>query len=1665
MKVLRLFSLIIGSIFLTGSILAQAPIANDDDNFGWEAEVLTGNLSLNDSNPGGGPLTYSVVTGPPSGSFTLQPNGNYSYTPLPEFNGFIYITVQACNSQGLCDQSILELAFLFVNDPPVIVNDVFFVNVNSVLTGNVTTNDFDIDIEPIFATVLNPPSVGTLTMGMFGNFTYTPPANFIGTVTFTYRGCDPCEVCALATVTINVTPPNNPPIVNDDETFTSEGGFVTGTVAMNDSDPEGMPLTFSLLDGPDNGEILFNANGTYTYTPDPYYYGFDVVTYQACDPFNSCTQGILIIEVIFVNDPPVILDDFYTGLEDQPILGNVGENDFEYDIEFIFYSVFTPPSSGTLSMFNDGYFTYTPAPNFSGTVTAVYFGVDPCGVGDFGTVTFTINPVNDAPVAVADNATMLEDGVLNASVAANDFDVDHTNLTFNSLTNPSSGSLQFNSNGSYTYTPVANFFGTVSFTYQVCDPLGLCAQGTCTIQVQGVNDAPVAMDDSFTTNEDVAITGSVATNDTDVDSPELLYILQQGPAEGNLEFNPDGTFTYTPALDDSGVYTATYEVSDDQGGADVATITFIIIGVNDALEANNDQFGMQEDAVLTGNLSTNDDDPDGDVLTYTALVGPTNGVLTVNPNGTFTYTPGLNYFGTQTMSIQVCDAPNSCEISSLVIVVSPVNDAPVAVNDSFSGNEDQNISGSVATNDSDVDSSNLTYSVVTGVTSGIFNMTSAGVFIYSPPLNYNGTQTVTYQVCDNGGLCSQATLTLVVNPVNDAPFAGNDSATTQEEVTLNGSVTSNDGDVDGGVLTYTVISAPNSGTFVMQTNGSYTYTPAVNFFGSVSAQYSACDAAGLCANATLTITVTNVNDAPNANNDTFTVIEDGVLGGNVSLNDSDPDGGTLTYSLVGNTLNGTISMNANGVFNYTPFANFHGVEQVTYQVCDAQGLCDQGNIFITVVPVNDAPVAVDDVLGIIVNTSGTGSVASNDIDVDHPALIYSVVTGPLNGQLQMNQNGAYSYTPNEYYSGQEIIIYSVCDGLNVCDQGTLTISIINDNVAPVAADDEFNTLEDSPITVNVGNNDTDANNQILTYSLLSWPSNGSISFATNGQFTYSPGLNFFGNDSFTYQVCDPFGECDQAAVTISIMEVNDNPIIQNDSYTLNEDQTLQANAAENDLEPDGSLLLYSVVFEPMHGVLTMFNDGFFTYIPSEDYYGTDSFVYRACDPCGVCVQGTVTLTILPVNDAPIAVADFNSGYNNELIEGSVSLNDTDAENDALTYTILDFPTNGSIGMSENGAYSYEPEVGWSGVVFIEYEVCDAFGACDQEILTIDVVAPNTPPTSSDASFSICAGETVLIDLASLIADTEEDVMSLNVTEATVSEGIIELDNANKVITFLPSEVVNGVCEINYTICDNGTPQGCSSSMITVTVVHSEGPQIISETINDVQCFGDNNGSISIEAVGQGTLSYTWNNENNGTSPDGLAAGEYVVTITDEAVCGEPTIATFIVEGPSAALTLGEIVSNSIDGDAGGLSLSEVLGGTAPYYYSWYNSNGDLVSSENELTGLLTEEQAGTYTVVVIDANGCEATSSGVVLNTDEEYSKLEWSVYPNPASEILNVEINISGKKNFVLYDMTGRVVYEIISSDQRLALNISNFATGEYVLRVFDAQEVILETKVLKLK
>jgi hypothetical protein len=1662
MKVIRH---LIMSVWMLGSLasyasfnlLNGAPIANDDDNYAYEGNNITGNVALNDSDPNGDVLTYSVVSGPSIGTFTLQSNGQYLYVPDPEYNGFIYITYQACDPSGLCDQATLELAMLFVNDPPQAYDDVFYMSQNTTLTGNVSLNDIEIDDEPNFFTVQIAPSVGTINMNLNGTFTYTPPLNYMGTVTFNYKACDPCEVCDQAVATIYVTLPNVGPTANDDDTFTAEDGNVSGTVANNDSDPEGMTLTYSLVTQPQYGDITFNANGTYIYTPDPNYFGWEVITYQVCDPYGACDQATLTIEVLFVNDPPTANDDVYSGQEDQIINGFLGANDFELDDEFVFYQVFTYPSSGTLNLFNDGYFTYTPAANAFGTFTAVYYVVDPCGVLDFANITFNIAPVNDEPMAFEDEVGTTEDEPVTGSVAGNDYDVENDPLTYTLLGTAPSGTLTMQANGDFTYTPGANYFGYFSVAYEVCDATS-CTESVLSIEVVGVNDIPVANNDSFTTQEDVAISSTVATNDSDADGDVLTYTVLVNPTSGTLVLNSNGSFTYTPGLDVNGVFTATYQVNDGNGGTDTAVMTFIVNGVNDALTALDDSFVMNEDVVLTGTVATNDSDPDGDVLTYTIVVQPTQGTINMSTNGGFTYAPPANYFGTQIISVQVCDAPSSCEVTTLTITINAVNDAPVANNDSFSGNEDVTLTGNVATNDSDIDNTNLTYTLQSVASNGTLTFNSNGTFTFLPVLNYFGSQTLNYQVCDAGGLCANASFTLQVNAVNDAPVAIDDILNIQEDNTGSGSVAGNDTDVDNTNLTFTVVTGPSSGTFNMTTAGAFTYNPAANFFGTVTITYNVCDAGNLCDQGLLTINVTNVNDAPVAMSDNYNVLEDGVLGGNVGTNDFDVETGVLTYSVVTPAQNGTFTLNPNGAFVYTPNANFHGSEQIVYQVCDAQGLCDQTNAFISVVSVNDAPVALNDVLGLLVNTSANGNVSINDSDVDSPGLLWSLVDDVNNGTLVFNSNGSYTYTPFELYSGSDQFEYQVCDGNGACDNAFVNINIINNNVPPVAIDDAYTTLEENSFTTNVGGNDSDENEgQVLTFSILQSAMHGELTMDIDGNIFYNPDINFWGEDSFTYEVCDPFGDCDQATVTITVEFGNDLPILVDEEYNMLEDEVLNGNVGANDIELDFELILYTVVEGPFHGELTLFNDGYFTYTPDPNFYGTDYFIYSGCDPCLVCDEGMATIDVQFINDPPVAGDDAFSTMRDQQVDGSVVDNDYDLDEEILLYSVVTDAQNGLFTMYNDGYFSYIPNDGWVGTDYIEYTACDPCGVCTNAWITIEVIAPNTPPTAASTSLDMCADDIVEIDLASLLFDAEEEVMQLQLVDASVASGLVVIDNANKILTYTPDLGFEGLSEITYQICDNGSPTECATAVITVDVQIHDAPAILSAVINNETCFGENDGSISVTAMGDGELTYTWNIEANGNTIDGLAPGEYVVSIEDQAACGSITMATYIVEGPSAPLTIGEILENPIDEDDGGSSTYDVAGGTEPYAFQWFNAAGDLISEEQILTGLNDASEIGNYSLIVTDANNCTAESSVVVTNIGEvSLNATSFKAYPNPVVDQLIIECQPNDYSVLEIFNSIGELVYTGRPSASMMQIDFSKWTSGIYHIKMMKSNGTI---------
>src|SRR6185436_7700036 len=215
------------------------------------------------------------------------------------------------------------------------------------------------------------------------------------------------------------------------------------------------------------------------------------------------------------------------------------------------------------------------------------------------TVSITITAVNDAPVAGNDSATTAEDTAVTIAVLGNDTDVDNATLTPTLVASAAHGAVVLNANGTFTYTPNANFNGTDQFTYRVSDGALQSNVATVSITITAVNDAPVAVNDNATTAEDTAVTIAVLGNDTDVDNATLTPTLVAGAAHGAVVLNANGTFTYTPNANFNGTDQFTYRVSDGALQSNVATVSITITAVNDAPVAVNDNATTAEDTAVT----------------------------------------------------------------------------------------------------------------------------------------------------------------------------------------------------------------------------------------------------------------------------------------------------------------------------------------------------------------------------------------------------------------------------------------------------------------------------------------------------------------------------------------------------------------------------------------------------------------------------------------------------------------------------------------------------------------------------------------------------------------------------------------------------------------------------------------------------------------------------------------------------------------------------------------------------------------------------------------------------------------------------------------------------------------------------------------------------------
>jgi VCBS repeat-containing protein len=572
------------------------------------------------------------------------------------------------------------------------------------------------------------------------------------------------------------------------------------------------------------------------------------------------------------------------------------------------------------------------------------------------------------------------------------------------------------------------------------------------------NQAPIAANDTYSTAEDTALNVAapgVLGNDTDADSSTLTAALVTGPAHGTLTLNPNGAFTYTPAANYNGSDSFTYKASDGTLTSNLATVTITVNAVNDAPAAAEDAYSTAEDAPLTvpaPGVLGNDSDPDGDGLTAALAAGPTHGSLSLNANGSFTYTPAANFNGSDSFTYKASDGALSSNVATVTITVEAVNDAPAAGDDAYSTAEDTTLTVSapgVLANDSDPDGDTVTAVVSLAPAHGSLALNPNGSFTYNPTANFNGTDAFTYRARDGSVTSNLATVTITVNAVNDAPAAGNDAYSTTEDTVLTvpaPGVLGNDTDPDSGTLTAALVAGPAHGSLTLDANGSFTYTPAANYNGPDSFTYRASDGSLDSDLATVTITVTAVNDAPVATNDAYTTDEDtaltvaapGVLG-----NDTDLDSSTLTAAVVTGPAHGTLTLNANGSFAYTPAANYNGPDSFTYRASDGSLTSDPATVTITVTPVNDAPTLAVAPGGTCGSNDRSGTINLTVGDVDGGTLTLSAASSNTalvpNGNVVFGGSGTtrtLTATTVAGRTGTAILTVTVSDG-----QATATVTV------------------------------------------------------------------------------------------------------------------------------------------------------------------------------------------------------------------------------------------------------------------------------------------------------------------------------------------------------------------------------------------------------------------------------------------------------------------------------------------------------------------------------------------------------------------------------------------------------------------------------------------------
>lgn len=474
----------------------------------------------------------------------------------------------------------------------------------------------------------------------------------------------------------------------------------------------------------------------------------------------------------------------------------------------------------------------------------------------------------------------------------------------------------------------------------------------------------------------------------------------------------------------------------------------------------------------------------------------------------------------------------------------------------------------------------------------------------------------------------------VALPPSDTPrvTARLDTATTREDHATVIDVLANDGPTaSGSGQLPELLSAPTKGRALVQPDGHIIYTPSADVYGVDTFVYRVFDdAQRTWSSAHVVVAITPQPDAPRAQDDSFVLQEDARTTLRVLANDTHPDGKSLTLAIIDAPEHGHAQVHEGGTITYTPSAHSSGPDALTYRISDDVGRSATARVALSVVQVNDAPLARKDHFTVIPTLPSLLHVLQNDLDEEDDPLTVSIERDPRQGVVVVEADGRLRYTPTPGFTGTDSLSYRVQDPQGLWTRADVDILVSSTNRAPRAQDDAVVTQENTSVIFDARDNDDDA--QPLSVAVSKRPGKGRATILPDGRIHYTPNAHASGLDELEYRVQDGLGAQSTARVAITISPLNDPPEAKDDDVVVSPDAMVRVHVLDNDVDLD-DLDTHTVQLEglPTRGHARVLPDQSIEYIAPAGLVSAQQIVYRVTDQHGAWDTGALRIRPRPQN--------------------------------------------------------------------------------------------------------------------------------------------------------------------------------------------------------------------------------------------------------------------------------------------------------------------------------------------------------------------------------------------------------------------------------------------------